>query len=152
MESFDLLGFFHSLIRYGVLLAVAVAGLAALRGYLTKGPILVWERAAAIIAMVLCHVQLVLGLLLYMMRWNKLHRNFAHEPHSPIFRFWKFEHIGTMVLAILLVTLGRMLSKRAHTEGGKQLRVAVFYLIALVLMLWATPWPFTPVGMGRGWL
>jgi chromate transport protein ChrA len=152
MQSFDMLGFFHSLLRYGVLLAVAVAGVAALRGYLTKGPIIVWERAAAIVAMVLCHVQLVLGLALYMMRWNKLHKNFAAEPNSPIFRFWKFEHIGTMIVAIVLVTLGRMLSKRARTEQGKQLRVAVFYLIALVLMLWATPWPFTAVGLGRGWL
>lgn len=152
MQSFDLLGFFHSLLRYGVLLAVAVAGVAALRGYLTKGPIIVWERAAAIVAMVLCHVQLALGLALYMMRWNKLHKNFAADPNSPIFRFWKFEHIGTMIVAILLVTLGRMLSKRARTEQGKQLRVAVFYLIALVLMLWATPWPFTAVGLGRGWL
>jgi hypothetical protein len=30
--------------------------------------------------------------------------------------------------------------------------VAIFYLIALVLMLWATPWPFTEIGIGRGWL
>jgi hypothetical protein len=152
MQSFDLLGFFHSLLRYGVLLTVGVAGVAALRGYLNKGPIIVWERTAAIVAMALCHAQLVIGLALYMMRWNKLHKNFAAEPNSPIFRFWKFEHIGTMIVAILLVTLGRMLSKRARTEQGKQLRVAVFYLIALVLMLWATPWPFTAVGLGRGWL
>jgi cytochrome bd-type quinol oxidase subunit 1 len=102
--------------------------------------------------MVLCHVQLVLGLVLYAMRWEKLHKNFAQEPHSPVFRFWKYEHIGTMLVAILLVTLGRMLSKRASTEQGKQLRVAIFYLIALVLMLWATPWPFTEIGIGRGWL
>jgi cytochrome bd-type quinol oxidase subunit 1 len=152
MESFDILGFFHSLLRYAVLLAIAVAALSALRGYLTKGPIIVWERAAAIIAMVLCHVQLVLGLVLYAMRWEKLHKNFAQEPPSPVFRFWKYEHIGTMLVAILLVTLGRMLSKRASTEQGKQLRVAIFYLIALVLMLWATPWPFTEIGIGRGWL
>jgi uncharacterized membrane protein YidH (DUF202 family) len=152
MESFDILGFFHSLLRYAVLLAIAVAALAALRGYLTKGPIIVWERAASIIAMVLCHVQLVLGLVLYAMRWEKLHKNFAGQENSPVLRFWKYEHIGTMLVAIVLVTLGRMLSKRATTEQGKQLRVAIFYLIALVLMLWATPWPFTEIGIGRGWL
>jgi hypothetical protein len=152
MQSFDILGFFHSLLRYGILLTVSVAAFAALRGYLTKGPIMVWERAIAIIAMVLCHVQLALGLVMYMMRWEKLHKNFRDEPHSPVFRFWKYEHIGIMILAILLVTLGRTLSKRAHTEQGKQLRVAIFYLLGLLLMLWAIPWPFTNMGLGRGWL
>jgi RsiW-degrading membrane proteinase PrsW (M82 family) len=62
------------------------------------------------------------------------------------------EHLGTMVIAIVLVTLGRALSKRAKEERTKQKRVAIFYLIALALMLWATPWPFREIGHGRGWL
>jgi cell division protein FtsW (lipid II flippase) len=97
--------------------------------------------------MVLCHVQLVVGLGLYAMRWQ----SFAVRPADEA-RFWKYEHISTMILAIALVTIGRVASKRAKTERGKQLRVAVFYLIALVLMLWATPWPFTERGAARGWL
>ena len=151
-ESADLFRLFHSILRWLILFSVGTAGFVALIGYLRRTPIIVWERSLTIIAMVLCHVQLVLGLVLYAMRWEKLHKNFAQEPHSPVFRFWKYEHIGTMLVAILLVTLGRMLSKRASTEQGKQLRVAIFYLIALVLMLWATPWPFTEIGIGRGWL
>ena len=69
MEFF---AFIHSLLRYAVLGTVAVAGFAALRGYLTKSPILSWERAAAIIGMILCHVQLVIGLLLYVTRYGSL--------------------------------------------------------------------------------
>lgn len=139
--------FFHSLLRWGVLLSVALAGFAALRGYLRRAPIIVWERSLSVIAMVLCHVQLVVGFSLYALRWE----SFAVRPSDEM-RFWKFEHVGTMVIAIALVTIGRMASKRAKTEPGKQLRVAVFYLIALLLMLWATPWPFTEMGAARGWL
>jgi chromate transport protein ChrA len=138
--------FLHSLLRYGVLISVLVAGLVALRGFLMQRPILVGERMIAIIAMVLCHVQLVVGLVLYLMRVK------SYTPNYPSYTFWKFEHIGTMIIAIILVTLGRSLAKRAKEERAKQLRVAVFYLIGLALMLWATPWPFREIGHGRGWL
>ena len=58
-----------------------------------------------------------------------------------------------MILAIALVTMGRMLSKRARTEPGKQLRIAIFYLLGLIIMLMMIPWPFTGVGQAQaiGW-
>ncbi len=141
--------FFHSLLRYGVLVAVAYAGLAHLAGLLLQRPILTVHRTMAIVAMVLCHLQLVTGLILYLM-----HGWYAADSSQPLGRFWKFEHIGMMVIAITLVTLGRSLSKRAKIERSKQLRVAVFFLIGLLIMLWAIPWPFTEIGRssGKGWL
>jgi hypothetical protein len=147
-DTSSVVEFFHSLLRWGVLLAVAVAGLVALIGYLRNSPILTWERGIAILAMVLCHVQLVVGLILYAMRYSTLPNRFADDQ----LRFWKYEHITIMILGIALVTMGRSLSKRAKTEQGKQLRIAVFYLIALVLFLWGTPWPTNEINASRGWL
>lgn len=142
-----ILNFFHSLLRYGVLLFVAAAGITALIGLLRRQPILVYERMLAVVAVILCHVQLVIGLLLYFLRFKAFgHMQPAHQ------RFWKMEHISTMVVAIVLVTVGRAMSKRAHQEDRKQRLIAIFFLIALVLMLWATPWPFKEVGSGFGWL
>ncbi|MGV3638152.1 MAG: hypothetical protein ACO1NQ_10980 [Flavobacteriales bacterium] len=139
--------FLHSLLRYGVLITVAAAGLLHLRGLLQQRPILTYERSIAIVAVVLCHVQLGIGLLLYVM-------NFKHYSAmtGEIGRFWKMEHLGTMIVAIALVTVGRTLSKRSNDERMKQKHIATFYLIALALILWAIPWPFTEVGHGRGWL
>lgn len=138
--------FFHSLLRWGVLIAVALAGAAALRGYLRRSPIMTWERALSIWAMVLCHVQLVVGLLLYSMRFS----SFEVRPSDEM-RYWKYEHVSMMIIAIALVTIGRISSKRATTELAKQKRVAFYYLLALALLLWAIPWPFTQMGEGRGW-
>ena len=143
----DIFLFFHSLLRYGALLAILFAGLLHLQGYLARRPILNGERSLAIVAMVICHIQLVIGLLLYFTS-----KSYALDSSSTTGRFWKMEHIGVMVIAIVLVTLGRSLSKRAKDERVKQLRVWTFYLIALALMLWATPWPFREIGHGRGWL
>ena len=87
------------------------------------------------------------GLIIYMLRFKAIGKMAGLHQ-----RFWKFEHIGTMVVAIVLITLGRVLAKRAKEERRKQLLVGVFFLLALVLILWAIPWPFTEIGHGREWL
>lgn len=136
----EFLTFTHSLLRYAVIIMVAVAGFAALRGYLARTPILNWERSAAIIAMVLCHIQLAIGIVLYASRYSTFEQRFG--ARTDLLRFWKMEHIAMMIVAIALITMGRSLSKRTNVERTKQLRVAVFYLIGLVLILAMIPWPF----------
>ncbi len=145
----------HSILRWLILISVGVAGTVALIGYLKKGPIIVWERSIAIVAMVLCHVQLLLGLVLYAFRL-KFYTTVSGTGKltamtASVVRFWKYEHMATMILAIALVTVGRILSKKAETEQGKQIRVAIFYLLALVLMIAMIPWP-SREGVGRAWL
>lgn len=139
--------FVHSLLRYGVLFTVAAAGILHLRAFLQKRPILTYERSLSVVAVVLCHAQLVIGLILYLMNFNT-YKNMVGE----VGRFWKMEHLGTMLVAIALVTIGRASAKRAKDERVKQKRIAIFFLIALALILWAIPWPFTEIGRGRGWL
>lgn len=141
------LSFFHSLLRYAVLIALVFAFIVNLRGMLAKRPILVGERMVTIIAMVLCHVQLVLGLILYFMNLSAI-----NQMVDPYKRFWKFEHIGGMVVAIALITVGRVLSKRAQEESKKQRHIVVFYGIGLLLILVSIPWPFREAFRSFGWL
>ena len=100
-----------------------------------------------IVAMVLCHVQLVIGMILYAQNFQLF-----DKMSGSYKRFWKFEHIGTMIVAVILITLGRVLSKRAQEEYAKQRLVAILYGIGLLLILWAIPWPFTDMGRSLGWL
>jgi len=145
------LEFFHSLLRWAVLLALVVAAGAAWRGYFTKGPIIVLERLITIVAMVLCHVQLVIGAALYGLRFSTFNDRFEATP--DLMRFWKMEHISGMILAIVLVTMGRVLSKKARSEAGKQLRVAIFYTLGLLIILAMIPWPFmAKFAHAYGWL
>ncbi|MBL7953329.1 MAG: hypothetical protein JNM62_16600 [Flavobacteriales bacterium] len=139
--------FVHSLLRYGVLLTVTAAGLLHLRGWLAQKALLNGDRAISVWALILCHVQLVIGIILYALNWN----SYYHMSGS-VGRFWRIEHPAAMVIAIALVTFGRASSKRAKDERTKQKRIAIYYLIALVLILWAIPWPFREIGHGRGWI
>lgn len=156
MQDSSFLLFAHSLLRWLVLLSVAGAAIVSWRGLVLKTPIMVWERSLSIIAMVVCHVQLVTGLILYAIKFRTYvsvkEGGAVSSLGADVIRYWKFEHIGMMVIAILLVTLGRILSKRAKAEGAKQLLVAMFYTAGLLLMLWSIPWPFTEVGRSRGWV
>ncbi len=144
----DFLNYFHSLVRYALLLALLYAFFVNLRGVLQQRPILTGERTVTILAMVLCHVQLVLGALLLALNWGAY-----NNPDAIAFgRFVKFEHSVPMVLAIALITVGRMLSKKAQTERAKQMRIVIFYGIGLLLILASIPWPFRNIGYNFGWL
>lgn len=139
--------FLHSLLRYAVVLSLVWAVFVNLRGWLMGRPILTGERMITIVAMVLCHVQLVIGMILYAQNFQLF-----DKMSGSYKRFWKFEHIGTMIVAVILITLGRVLSKRAQEEYAKQRLVAILYGIGLLLILWAIPWPFTDMGRSLGWL
>lgn len=141
----EVLLFFHSLFRYIVLLLIVASVLMAFKGLIMNAPILIGERKVYIFTVIACHIQLAMGFILYWMRFDTY-------GSSAMGRFWKFEHMGTMTIAILLITLGRALSKRAKTEKRKQLMIGAFYLIGLILILSMIPWPFTEMGHNRGWL
>ncbi len=147
MEPVTVLLFFHSLLRWLVLLAVGAAGLVALAAWVRQAPVMNWHRALAIWAMIFCHAQVLLGLALYFMRFESF-RRLARDQMM----YWKFGHAGIMLAAVALVTIGRLASQRAFAERAKHARVAMFYLAAWALMLAYTPWPGTAMGIGRGWL
>ncbi len=57
---------------------------------------------------------------------------------DAVSRFWAVEHIFSMLLAIVLITIG-------HVKYKKTLKASptrILYVIALILILLAMPWPF----------
>ena len=61
-------------------------------------------------------------------------------------RFWAVEHISSMLIAIVLITIGHITYKK--TQNGS--KTAIFYVIALLLIVLAMPWPFRE-WIGRPW-
>ena len=61
-------------------------------------------------------------------------------------RFWAVEHIFSMILAIILITVGHIGYKKTQNTS----RAKVLYVIALLLIVLAMPWPFKE-GVGRPW-
>ena len=59
-------------------------------------------------------------------------------------RFWAVEHIFSMILAIVLITIGHIKYKKTLKPSPTR----ILYVIALILILLAIPWPFRE-GIGR---
>lgn len=53
-------------------------------------------------------------------------------------RFWAVEHILSMLIAIILITIGHV----KYKKGGSSKTTLILYIIALLLIFGAIPWPF----------
>ena len=59
------------------------------------------------------------------------------------FRFFGIEHILLMLVAMILAHVGRALSRKALSDEKKHKQAAIWYSLALLLVLVAIPWPFS---------
>lgn len=136
----------HSGMRWVALIAVLVAIFVAFANYKTdkfsKG-----HKTAYLLALIFMHIQLVLGLFLYFISPKVLFGEMTMS--NDVVRFFTVEHISLMLLSIVLITVGYSRSKRAATFRGKHSAIAVFYTLALVILLLGIPWPFR--GLGAHW-
>ncbi|MCT4581984.1 MAG: hypothetical protein N4A35_11235 [Flavobacteriales bacterium] len=105
------------------------------------------DKMISLLAFILSHIQLLIGLGLYVMekRWT----GFSHMKVAPL-RFYAVEHTLGMLIAIVLITIGYSKSKKATEDSQKFGKIAIYYLIALVLILISIPWPFR-TALGGHW-
>ena len=66
-------------------------------------------------------------------------------------RFFAIEHITMMLLAVILIHIGKAQARKSISDKAKHRRTLIFYLIALIIILAAIPWPFRSVGAASHW-
>jgi low temperature requirement protein LtrA len=66
-------------------------------------------------------------------------------------RFYAVEHLVGMLVAIILIHVGKAQSRKHISDKAKHTRTLIFYTLALLIILASIPWPFRAVGSGRGW-
>ena len=88
------------------------------------------------LTLIFAHIQLLLGLVLLV---DFISRAGVHMGETAN-RFVSIEHPLTMIIAVLLITIGKVKAKKAsdNTKGNKT--VSVYFIIALVLVVLRTPW------------
>ncbi len=135
----------HSGLRWVVLVLLVAATFKALMKWRSNVSYSEGDRKLNLFTMISMHVQLLLGLALIFMS-DKV--NFS-QMKDAMYRFFSVEHSVMMLLAIALVTIGHSKAKKATDDAKKFKTIFTFYLIALLLVLVAIPWPFR--GWGNGW-
>ncbi|MCL9981178.1 MAG: hypothetical protein NBV77_06995 [Bacteroidia bacterium] len=106
-------------------------------------------RQAKILTIV-SHVMLLIGVIQWFITdWGlKLIQNvgMASVMKDKIQRFFAVEHALTMIIAIVLITMGGVAVRKENTKKAR-----ILYVVALLLILSRIPWPFMAAGAGRGW-
>jgi ABC-type dipeptide/oligopeptide/nickel transport system permease subunit len=99
-------------------------------------------------AMISLHTQLLIGLILYFMSDKvKFVEGWMKEAS---YRFYGMEHFLGMIVAIVLVTIGRKMAEKQSTDIDKHKKIRTFYTIALVIIIASIPWPFR-TALGGAW-
>lgn len=136
----------HSLLRWAVLLFGVLTLINALSGFIKKRVYTNSDDKSNLFFMISCDVQLLLGLLLYFGNgWFEKLKDMGNSMKDPYNRFFTMEHLSVMLLAWILVHIGRASVKRAKTDAAKHKKMLIFFGTALILILVSIPWPFRPV-------
>ena len=142
----DMLIHAHSGLRWVVLLLLIAATFKALMKWRSNAPFTEGDRKLNLFTMIAAHVQLLLGLILF---FTSPKVNFSGEAmKETVSRFYLVEHSFTMILAIILITIGYSKSKKAVEEVKKFKTAFTYFVIALLLILVGIPWPFRIPGAG----
>jgi hypothetical protein len=78
-------------------------------------------------------------------------RGMTEIMKDPTARFFTVEHLAGMLIAIILIHIGKAQGRKKISDRAKHRRTLIFYFLALLIILASIPWPFREIGMGKGW-
>ena len=133
----------HSGLRWVVLFLLIAAIITAYNNNKKGVPYSKDANKLGLFTLIFTHIQLLLGLALYFTSpYVKFEGGIMKDS---LLRFYTVEHILMMVIAITFITIGY--SKTKKTRNWK--KQFTFYLLGLIVILLAIPWPFR--GLNAGW-
>jgi len=74
--------------------------------------------------------------------WFSRLKDLGNNMKDPYTRFFTMEHLTMMLLAWVLVHIGRASVKKGTTDAIKHKKMLIFFGIAIILILASIPWPF----------
>lgn len=137
----------HSGLRWLALALLVVAIINAISNK-SKNTYAKKDKMINLFAMVTLHIQVTIGIIVAFMS-GKINYS-AGWMKNPMFKFFGMEHILLMVLAAVLVTIGRKKSEKIENLSQRNSKIALWYTIVLVLILAGIPWPFR-TALGGSW-
>jgi len=109
----------HNILRWAVLLFGIWSVFAALGAVISKRAYKSSDNKVGLFFMISCDIQLLLGLILYFtgMWLRKVKSGMGAVMKDPVERYFAVEHALMMIVAWLLVHVGRSMVKRSDTDA-----------------------------------
>jgi hypothetical protein len=153
-ELYNVLLHIHSAGRWVVLLLLLFAIFNSMIA--GKRPYIKSDNKLGLFNTIAADLMLLVGIVLYFVgpRGYKLIESsggMAAVMKDPSARFFVVEHILGMLIAVVLIHIGKAQGRKPIGDQAKHRRTMLFYFIALLIILASIPWPFRAIGVGRGW-
>ncbi len=127
----------HSIWAYIALAVLVLAVINSIIGFVKKKDFTHKDFRLGLFTLIAIHTQLLFGIIIWLT--NKWYLGFSEMKNSAI-RLLTLEHPLMMVGAIVLVTVGWSRHKKMLKSEQKFKTLAVFYGLALLLILARIPW------------
>src|SRR4029453_17634041 len=137
----------HSWLRYVVLILGLIAAVRAL----TAGR-RAWTRThpqTGLLFGITFDIQALIGLILYFLLSPFTHeamQNVGAAMKNSGLRFWAVEHPSGIFVARALAHIGNARIRKSYDDRRKHRLAAIFFTLALLIMLLTIPWPGMPNG------
>lgn len=141
--------YLHSILRYFILLFALIVVAQSLMGMIGKKKFKPINKQSALVLLIFCDLQLVLGLVLYYLRGMVNLFSSGDVMKDPVKRFWAVEHGFGMIVAIVLVHMGYSVTKKLMDDDRKFKRLFWFVFIALIIIMATIPWEWRTPGVAR---
>ena len=138
----------HSWLRWAICFFFIVSIFRSLIGVLKRKDFEKTDSFFAIILVGFSHLQLILGLALYLFCSPFVSldlENFKTTVSNPIMRFWTLEHPIMMILFVILIQVARIIVKKTTDPLKKHKKNLTFLLICVFILIAGSPWPFSKV-------
>ncbi|MCB9598046.1 MAG: hypothetical protein H6719_35350 [Sandaracinaceae bacterium] len=138
----------HSGLRWLVLIMLVVVLVNAVRGWRSGAELQKRDRAITSAAIGFADLQLLVGLSLYLTGpWLTTFREgMGHVMRTTVLRFFVVEHVTGMLVALAVLHIASVRSKRADEPKIAWRRLAIGVGLALLIIFASIPWPFMPYG------
>lgn len=137
----------HNILRWIILILAIVALVRAYWGWFGERDWTPTDRKVGSFYSISLDVELLLGLILYFalspIVSNNL-GNFMTLLADKLFRFFAFEHMLLMFIAVILAHVGAASSRRAVENTLKHRRAAIWFTLSIIAILLGMPW-FRPL-------
>ncbi|PQJ77616.1 hypothetical protein [Polaribacter glomeratus] len=132
----------HSYWAYLVLAILVFAVVNAIIGFTQKKQFKDKDLRIGLFTLIVAHIQLLIGLGWYFMSpwFQMLKTDAASVMKDKAARLLAVEHPVMMILAIVFITIGWSKHKKKTEDTAKFKTFAIFYGIALLLILSKIPW------------
>mgnify|MGYP000492401680 CR=1 FL=1 len=133
----------HNGFRWLVLIALLAAIVLAITGMIRKQEWTKSSKTTGLILMIVMDIQFLLGLILYAFVspiTKAAFRDFGAAMKNEVLRFYAVEHIFMMLIALVLVHIGRARTKKDMAGWKRHRAAAIFYTLSLIIILAAIPW------------